>query len=204
MSIMHRFLKHLYQPAAGRPEMPKAPDQHRDSAAPRAAPAVHRSETTPDGKHLQTPPAAQPRALTAVAKNWDAPVTPQDGPDTRSERGIRQQQPYPPVAWTPTSISRRLPAAVTNSWDWQMSGACRNLDSGVFFHPENERGSARTARESQAKQICATCPVQQQCRRHALTVREPYGIWGGLSESDRVALTGPISRTPRWVSPTTT
>ena len=131
-------------------------------------------------------------------------MTPQDGPDTRSERGIYREQPYPLAARTPTSMFHRLPAAVTNSWDWQMSGACRNLDSGMFFHPENERGLARAARESQAKQICAACPVLQQCRRHALTVREPYGIWGGLSESERVALTGPISRTPRWVSPTTT
>ncbi|KHF45177.1 WhiB family transcriptional regulator [Saccharomonospora viridis] len=23
------------------------------------------------------------------------------------------------------------------------------------------------------------------CREHALTVHEPYGIWGGLSESER-------------------
>jgi WhiB family transcriptional regulator, redox-sensing transcriptional regulator len=27
--------------------------------------------------------------------------------------------------------------------------------------------------------------VIDQCRRHALTVREPYGVWGGLSEDDR-------------------
>jgi WhiB family redox-sensing transcriptional regulator len=25
----------------------------------------------------------------------------------------------------------------------------------------------------------------EQCRRHALTVHEPYGVWGGLSESER-------------------
>jgi WhiB family redox-sensing transcriptional regulator len=23
------------------------------------------------------------------------------------------------------------------------------------------------------------------CREHALSVQEPYGVWGGLSESDR-------------------
>jgi WhiB family redox-sensing transcriptional regulator len=23
------------------------------------------------------------------------------------------------------------------------------------------------------------------CREHALTVREPYGVWGGLSEHER-------------------
>ncbi len=25
----------------------------------------------------------------------------------------------------------------------------------------------------------------EQCRRHALAVHEPYGVWGGLSEAER-------------------
>jgi WhiB family redox-sensing transcriptional regulator len=25
----------------------------------------------------------------------------------------------------------------------------------------------------------------EQCRQHGLTVREPYGVWGGLTEDDR-------------------
>jgi WhiB family redox-sensing transcriptional regulator len=28
------------------------------------------------------------------------------------------------------------------------------------------------------------------CRAHALAVQEPYGIWGGLSEDDRLAILG--------------
>jgi WhiB family redox-sensing transcriptional regulator len=31
--------------------------------------------------------------------------------------------------------------------------------------------------------------VIEQCRSHALEVGEPYGIWGGLSESERDLLT---------------
>jgi WhiB family redox-sensing transcriptional regulator len=80
---------------------------------------------------------------------------------------------------------RRLPVPVTDIWDWQMRGACRGMDSGFFFHPEGERGPARANREARAKQICHTCPVLEQCRRHALAVQEPYGVWGGLSEADR-------------------
>ena len=33
--------------------------------------------------------------------------------------------------------------------------------------------------------MCQTCPVVEQCRRHALAVHEPYGVWGGLSEAER-------------------
>ncbi|EMD30187.1 Sporulation regulatory protein WhiD [Amycolatopsis azurea DSM 43854] len=55
----------------------------------------------------------------------------------------------------------------------------------MFFHTDNERGSARERRETRAKAICQTCPVLAQCRKHALAVQEPYGIWGGLGEIER-------------------
>ena len=80
---------------------------------------------------------------------------------------------------------RRLPVPVTDIWDWQMRGACRGMDSGFFFHPEGERGSARVGREARAKQVCQGCPVLEQCRRHALAVEEPYGVWGGLAVAER-------------------
>lgn len=80
----------------------------------------------------------------------------------------------------------RLPKPVAQAWEWQQSGACRDLPSEMFFHPDGERGPSRRNRENSAKAICASCPVIQQCRAHALTVQEPYGIWGGLSEEERL------------------
>ena len=51
-------------------------------------------------------------------------------------------------------------------------------------------------REQRAKEMCRRCPVIEQCRSHALEVREPYGVWGGLSESERdMLLKGDIGRT---------
>jgi len=83
-----------------------------------------------------------------------------------------------------TDISR-LPAPQLEVWEWQQHGACRGHDTELFFHPEGERGPRRAGREAAAKAICATCPVLLACREHALSVREPYGIWGGLSEHER-------------------
>jgi WhiB family redox-sensing transcriptional regulator len=80
---------------------------------------------------------------------------------------------------------RRLPGPNADLWDWQLVGSCRGVDSSLFFHPEGERGPSRARREAEAKAICATCPVIEKCARHALAVREPYGVWGGLSESER-------------------
>lgn len=79
----------------------------------------------------------------------------------------------------------RLPGPVMDLWEWQYDGACREAEPTLFFHPEGERGSARRRRDAAAKAICAECPVLQQCREHALAVREPYGVWGGMSEEDR-------------------
>ena len=81
----------------------------------------------------------------------------------------------------------RLPGPVADLWEWQYQGACRRVDPAVFVHPEGERGPARRRRDDAAKAICASCPVMTQCRQHALTVREPYGVWGGMTEDEREA-----------------
>ena len=36
----------------------------------------------------------------------------------------------------------RLPGPNADLWDWQLSAACRGVDSSLFFHPEGERGAA--------------------------------------------------------------
>ena len=99
--------------------------------------------------------------------------------------------------WDMAEISR-LPQPTTDNWDWQYEGACRNLPAEMFFHPDGERGPRRRNRENAAKAVCATCPVMLACRAHALAVQEPYGIWGGLSEDDRLAIID--SRIPAAIS----
>ena len=70
-------------------------------------------------------------------------------------------------------------------WNWQDHGACQGYDSTLFFHPQNERGSARLRRDRAAKFICARCAVRLECADYAVRAREPYGVWGGLSEEER-------------------
>ncbi|MCL2091296.1 MAG: WhiB family transcriptional regulator [Micrococcales bacterium] len=82
----------------------------------------------------------------------------------------------------------RLPGPVMELWEWQFEGACRSADPTLFFHPEGERGAARQRRAEAAKAVCATCSVLDQCREQSLKVREPYGVWGGLSEDERYEL----------------
>lgn len=81
----------------------------------------------------------------------------------------------------------RLPGPVADLWDWQLEGSCRRVSPDMFFHPEGERGSARRSRDTAAKEVCLGCPVLRECREHALRVREPYGVWGAMTEDDREA-----------------
>lgn len=80
----------------------------------------------------------------------------------------------------------QLPEPVSSTWEWQMDGLCRGMDSAVFFHPEGERGNKRSDRERRAKKVCAQCPVLQRCRDYAVAAGEPYGVWGGLSAPERL------------------
>ncbi|TWF73251.1 WhiB family transcriptional regulator [Kitasatospora viridis] len=79
----------------------------------------------------------------------------------------------------------RLPGAYDHNWSWQLRGSCREGAAGLFFHPSGERGAAHDERDEAAKAVCAGCPVRTECRRYALAAREPYGVWGGLTEDER-------------------
>jgi WhiB family redox-sensing transcriptional regulator len=69
---------------------------------------------------------------------------------------------------------------------WHLEAACRGPESVLFFPPTfGERRDEREMRETRAKAICAECAVRTECLEFALRVREPHGIWGGLTESER-------------------
>lgn len=69
---------------------------------------------------------------------------------------------------------------------WQKRAACRGPQAVMFFPPSHfERKDEKELRESSAKAICAGCAVRRDCLDYALDIREPHGIWGGLSELER-------------------
>ena len=71
---------------------------------------------------------------------------------------------------------------------WREHAACLAYPAVVFFGVDDAEAPAeRRAREEQAKRICFTCSVRQECLEYALATKEPYGIWGGLTEIERRA-----------------
>ncbi|MCV7424045.1 WhiB family transcriptional regulator [Mycobacterium yunnanensis] len=74
--------------------------------------------------------------------------------------------------------------------EWRVKARCRTVAEEVFYPPERETRRARRERETVARQICWTCPVQVPCRRFAVATQEPHGVWGGTTPLDRRRLAG--------------
>jgi WhiB family transcriptional regulator, redox-sensing transcriptional regulator len=70
-------------------------------------------------------------------------------------------------------------------WEWQLSAACRGLESARFFSPSGERGRARVERERSAREICGGCVVREECARFAAESGEQHGVWGGVTGRER-------------------
>ncbi|MBP7928727.1 MAG: WhiB family transcriptional regulator [Acidimicrobiia bacterium] len=74
--------------------------------------------------------------------------------------------------------------------NWQVRAACRGPETHLFFAPSRfERRDERSRRERRAKEVCARCSVSSECLQQAMMTAEPFGIWGGQTESERRRVT---------------
>lgn len=68
---------------------------------------------------------------------------------------------------------------------WHAQAACNGLPdherTRIFFPSKNEDTRP-------AKRICAHCAVRERCLDYALEHHERFGVWGGKSVKERVAL----------------
>lgn len=99
-------------------------------------------------------------------------------------QGFTRQQIAFCLGYTQRSVERWLVEFAEplplQQWDvpaWIAGALCAQIDPELFF-PETGGGEA-------AKKICGCCPVREECLDYALTRREEWGVWGGLSTSER-------------------
>jgi WhiB family transcriptional regulator, redox-sensing transcriptional regulator len=83
----------------------------------------------------------------------------------------------PPGTISPMHIDTITPAEST----WQTQALCAQTGAEFFFP---EPGSS--VRE--AKRICGMCEMRSACLEYALVNDERFGVWGGLSEKERLHL----------------
>lgn len=61
---------------------------------------------------------------------------------------------------------------------WRSKAACLGVPSEMFVADSKDY-------EHEAKLICRRCSVVKECLDYALTVKEQFGIWGGLNARER-------------------
>ncbi|EFL37861.1 transcription factor WhiB family protein [Streptomyces griseoflavus Tu4000] len=64
---------------------------------------------------------------------------------------------------------------------WQEEALCAQT-GGDFFFPE----PGSSVRE--AKRICGLCPIRAACLDYAMNNDMRFGVWGGMSEKERLQL----------------
>ena len=67
--------------------------------------------------------------------------------------------------------------------EWTLAALCAQIDPDLWFPEKGDRTAG-----VRAKQLCQGCPSRLPCLAYALENREPYGVWGGLSERERRGL----------------
>ncbi|MER5966720.1 WhiB family transcriptional regulator [Streptomyces sp. NPDC002057] len=60
------------------------------------------------------------------------------------------------------------------------SALCRAVDANDLF--------VEGAAQNRAKTLCGGCPVKAESLAYALDGRVEYGVWGGMTERERLAL----------------
>lgn len=69
---------------------------------------------------------------------------------------------------------------------WRQQAACRGTDVNVFFP---EKGPKSVIHAGQSKVYCMQCSVRFECLKFAVDNFIKVGTYGGLSPSDRRAIT---------------
>ncbi len=75
-----------------------------------------------------------------------------------------------------TDLIRQMTEFIDNPW--MEKAACKGVGPELWF----PLGKADT---TEAKAVCADCPVREECLEYALRFRIKVGVWGGLDERER-------------------
>lgn len=78
--------------------------------------------------------------------------------------------------------------------DWHRDALCAQVGPDVFFNEKSVDTSGL------AKLICGNCPVAGECLQEALDSFEEFGVWGGKTAKERLAMLRQVHG-QEWVWP---
>jgi WhiB family redox-sensing transcriptional regulator len=77
--------------------------------------------------------------------------------------------------------SKILDMTIPAQLEWMTRGACKALDTADFY-PEDDAEVS-----NQVRITCSMCPVLDECRDYGIR-HEMHGVWGGLTNTERIAM----------------
>jgi hypothetical protein len=103
----------------------------------------------------------------------------------------------------PVKVPKRKPAgegkATWTAYKTQRGAKCDDCLT-VLYEAKGEAPASRPARwrrkqgeldsSKAAKKVCAACDIRTMCLDWSIETRQEFGVWGGLSQSERYAITG--------------
>jgi WhiB family transcriptional regulator, redox-sensing transcriptional regulator len=101
------------------------------------------------------------------------------GPPLRA----RKRSIFPYHGWYASPMPYTFPGAVLRANEWRAFALCADVDPEIFF-PAGDPGRY-DPRSARALDICADCPVIDQCRTWALDSGLEHGIAGGMTAPER-------------------
>jgi WhiB family redox-sensing transcriptional regulator len=93
-------------------------------------------------------------------------------PEKHEHRKAKMRAYVTSMAWVPTVEVPPVPVRTEGVDDrptaWKRQAACHGVPTVLFFSE---------AHEAEAREVCAACPVRDDCRRYGES--EEFGLWGG-------------------------
>lgn len=75
-------------------------------------------------------------------------------------------------------IESELPASI--DWEWRADALCaKNISPTLDWFPKKHK------KANAEKNVCAVCPVRQECVTYSVVTWQPWGVWGGYNDRER-------------------
>lgn len=78
---------------------------------------------------------------------------------------------------------------------WRDSASCRTMGNADFFASLHNRSREALDRLARVREICGQCKVRTECLDFAVRNEIAYGVWGGLTSTERKQMFARVSVT---------
>ena len=82
---------------------------------------------------------------------------------------------------------------------WRSIAACRQAEPDLFFPISSS--AMNVGQVAAAKEICSGCLVRRECLDFAVQTRQLHGVWGGMTEEERVPVISAAARRQQPAAP---